>query len=317
MKESFIVKRFSADSLEIIDRANGIIEEYQEQGFVLTLRQLYYQFVSRAFLPNDVHSYRKIGSTISNARLAGYVDWDAIEDRTRNLASYHHYKDAQDAVWEAHQRFALDRWDNQTCRVEVWIEKEALVGVIQRVCARHDVSYFACRGYVSQSEQYTAGKRLLDYVQKGQEVIVLHLGDHDPSGIDMTRDNADRLDQFSERVGIEVKRIALNWDQIQEYKPPPNPAKSTDARYLDYRKKFGTESWELDALDPTLIEELIDFHIKNIRDEDRWNEMIVEEAHQRSMINGVASNWSNVTTKVVEEVARRKEEAAVADLDNK
>jgi hypothetical protein len=158
----------------------------------------------------------------------------------------------------AARSFALDKWAKQPTRIEVWVEKEALAGVVGQAADRHDVPWFSCRGYVSQSELWAAGARLKGYIAKGQNVVVLHLGDHDPSGIDMTRDIKDRLELFIEtdwlyeemtvnkatvgeiradmvvrcegRLPLEVRRIALNMDQVEEYDPPPNPAKLTDSR---------------------------------------------------------------------------------------
>ena len=76
---------------------------------------------------------------------------------------------------------------------------------------------FACRGYASQSEQWRAGKRLANYLRANQRVVILHLGDHDPSGIDMTRDNDDRLSMFARSSRVELKRVALNMDQVEQY----------------------------------------------------------------------------------------------------
>ena len=94
------------------------------------------------------------------------------------------------------------------------------------VAERLRVPYFACRGYVSQSESFAAGVRFADHFRRRQTPIVFHLGDHDPSGIDMTRDNADRLHLFAGQR-VEVRRLALNMEQIEEFNPPPNPAKET------------------------------------------------------------------------------------------
>jgi hypothetical protein len=77
---------FRSASLSVIELANSIIAEYQAQGYDLTLRQLYYQFVARGIIPNSDAEYKKLGSVINDGRLAGLIDWDSITDRTR-LAS--------------------------------------------------------------------------------------------------------------------------------------------------------------------------------------------------------------------------------------
>lgn len=269
-------KKFSKSSMQIIDAANAIIEEYQAQGYMLTLRQLYYQFVSRDLVPNTMQSYKRIGSIVNDGRMAGEIDWDAIEDRTRNVRKPSTWDSPSSIMRAVVSQFAIDRWDMQTYRPEVWIEKDALVGVISDVCEEFQVPYFACRGYNSQSEQWAAGQRFENYIDRGQVPIVLHLGDHDPSGIDMTRDNESRLSLFA-GTEVEVRRLALNWDQVQHYNPPPNPAKLTDSRADGYIKNFGGDSWELDALEPSVISELVRDAIKDLLIPEQWDKALEKE----------------------------------------
>ena len=187
--ETYIPKTFAPKAWAIIEQANVIIAEYQKQGFTLSLRQLYYQFVSRDLLPNEVKYYRLLGNCVNDGRLAGKIDWLAIEDRDRNVVRNSHWDEPSDIMHGAAHSYALDKWADQPYHVEVWIEKKALEGVIDPVCRELDVPYFACKGYTSQSEQWRAGRRFRAALRSGQQVIVFHLGDHDPSGIDMTRDN--------------------------------------------------------------------------------------------------------------------------------
>ena len=160
------------------------IAEYAAQGYDLTLRQLYYQFVSRDLLPNRQSEYKRLGDIINDARLAGLVDWEAIVDRTRNIRALSHWSDPASIVKAAANSFAVDKWADQPKRVEVWIEKDALVGVFEPVCEELDVPLFSCRGYTSQSEVWGAAQRLEKYLMADQEVVILHIGDHDPSGLD-------------------------------------------------------------------------------------------------------------------------------------
>lgn len=289
MYELFIHRRFTKSSERIIEQADAIIAEYQEQGFSLTLRQLYYQFVARDLLANEQKEYKRLGSIINDARLAGLIDWAAIEDRTRFLRDYLTYDNPREAGLSAARNYLEDLWDGQPHYVEVWIEKDALVGVIEPVCGRWRLPYFACRGYSSQSEQYSAGKRLLGHLECGQEPIILHLGDHDPSGIDMTRDNQERLTMFAGLAdGIDVRRIALNMDQIRRYRPPPNPAKETDSRISGYYERFNTSSsWELDALDPRVIDQLIDTEIRDIVDDAIWQRAVEREQRNKDRLLSV------------------------------
>lgn len=281
MKQQFIHKNFRAKSRAIIDKANEIIEEYRAQGYSLTLRQLYYQFVARDLIPNTERSYKNLGSLINDGRLAGLIDWSAIEDRTRNISAAPHWDSPADVIEAARASYQIDMWADQPRRVEVWIEKNALTGIIHDTCRELYVPYFACIGYVSQSEQWRAFQRSLNH-----PVTILHLGDHDPSGIDMTRDNDDRLNMVF-GGDVEMIRIALNMDQIEQYNPPPNPAKVTDSRFEQYLQDFGPDSWELDALEPSVINDLIRTHVDDIRDDDLFNERLEQQDDDRAELDRI------------------------------
>ena len=213
---------------------------------------------------------QKLASRISDGRLTGLIDWDAIIDRTRNLQSNNHWNSPAEIIEIAANTYQIDKWDNQPNRVEVWIEKDALIGVIENICSRLDVSYFSCRGYTSQSEMWSAAMRLKQYCEAGQDVTILHLGDHDPSGIDMSRNIEERLNMFMHPYCINFDRLALNYDQLKKYNPPPNPAKFTDPRAKDYVAEYGRKSWELDALNPKVMEDLIKDNVVALRDEKLW-----------------------------------------------
>jgi hypothetical protein len=122
---------------------------------------------------------------------------------------------------------------------------------------------------------------------------VLHLADHDPNGIDMTRDNKERLSMFA-GTEIEVRRIALNMDQVRRYNPPPNPAKVTDTRFLAYAEKLGDQSWELDALSPTVIDGLIRSELDFMIDLSKWKKREAAERRNRTLLDKISKNWAKV-----------------------
>lgn len=153
-------KTFREDKLELIERVNGIVDEYDAQGYSLTLRQVYYQMVSRDIIPNSQRSYKNLGNLISEGRLAGLIDWNAIEDRTRNLRSRSKWESPQEIIDAVARQYHIDYWEGQENYVEVWVEKDALVGIVGKICDRLDVPYFSCRGYTSQSELWGAAMRL-------------------------------------------------------------------------------------------------------------------------------------------------------------
>lgn len=296
------------ESAAIVARARGFCEAYAADGLDLTLRQLYYRFVAAGEIPNTEKSYKRLGSIVDDARMSGLLDWNHITDRTRTVQD-------QGDGWSTADQFAhqvldntfwMGRWRTQPTRVEVWVEKEAMAGIVGRSADRFGAPYFSCRGYVSQSAMWRAAQRIGRAWGRGQNVHILHLGDHDPSGLDMTRDIRDRLELFTKtdwsirsgllapRPTLTVERIALNMDQVQEYDPPPNPAKVTDARFASYEAEFGDESWELDALEPHVLDDLITENIREHIDQDAWDAVEAEETEHRGVLSRVLENWSEI-----------------------
>ena len=288
----YIEKRFQAKTQNTIDQAAEIITEYQRQGFDLTVRQLYYQFVARGLMDNNQRNYKRLGDIVKNARMAGLLDWYSIVDRTRHLRGMSHWTSPHEIIEGSAASYREQKWSDQPVRVEVWIEKDALVGVIEAICREYDLDYFACRGYPSVSEVWRASRRLRRYTERGQRVVVLHLGDHDPSGLDMTRDIENRLATFG--ADIEVRRIALTMEQIERYRPPPNPTKMTDSRAPEYVTQYGYESYELDALNPDIMSALIRDEVEQERDHALWAAALEAENEQRELLTECAARWDEV-----------------------
>ena len=293
MKVAYIVKSIRSAGLEMIEQANEIIEEYLAQGYTLTLRQIYYQFVARGLLANEQREYNRLGNLVNDGRMLGLIDWNAIEDRTRRLEGLTHWDSPRQILNAVAGQFRYDKWKNQPWRIEVWIEKEALAGVFEAVCNELDIPFLSCRGYGSQSVMWRAAMRLRGYeTRDGQRTLILHFGDHDPSGMDMTRDIEDRLFTFGSRV--QVKRIALNMDQVEEYDPPPNPAKLSDTRATEYIRKFGDESWELDALNPATLSDLVREEVAQKLDQTLWDKNVGEEEEVKRGLRHIADNWESI-----------------------
>lgn len=283
-------KRFTEAHLEVIAKANSVLEDYANQGFTLTVRQLYYQFVSKNWIRNKQSEYTRLAGIINDARLAGLMSWTAIEDRGRSLKGVNTFDGPRDLIKQSLSKYAIDLWANQEWRPEVWVEKQALEGVIGGICGRLRVDFYSTKGYNSQSEQWRAGRRFASYYNKGQKPIVFHLGDHDPSGIDMTRDNRDRLSLFA-GVPVTVVRLALNMNQVEEYNPPPNPVKLTDSRTEGYREQYGDSSWELDALSPKVISDLIEQNVLKVRNSQRWDEAVQQETEDRMQLEMILESF--------------------------
>lgn len=267
---------FTQPKLELIEVCNDIIRDYQRQGYTMSVRQLYYQLVARDAIENTVQSYKRIADTINDARMAGLVRWDAIEDRTREFVQRQRWTSPRQIMQASYDSYHMDMWLNQAVRIFVIVEKEALVGVLDPSCRKYDVPLLAARGYPSSSvmREFAIGpvRAALD---EEKDVIILHLGDHDPSGIDMTRDLDEKINLFSESASydnyVTIERIALTMDQIDDQRPPPNPAKTTDSRFASYSEIYGHQSWELDALRPQFIDNLVSSHIESFRDDHAWD----------------------------------------------
>lgn len=289
MKIQFQSLRMRQARLERIERANEIIADYQADGLMLTLRQLYYQFVARGLIENTLREYKNLGQAINDGRMAGLVDWSAIEDRTRDTVVPPHWSGPGEIIRSAANSYARDKWEGQDVAPEVWIEKEALAGVLENACYDLDVPFFACRGYVSASAMFEASRRLVRYRRDGRRPLIIHLGDHDPSGLDMTRDIENRLSVMCGE-SIDVDRIALNRDQIDQYDPPPNHTKLSDSRAGGYKWKH---SWELDALPPNVLRSIVEGAVTAVRIDSRFNKIKKQEEAEREELHAFATQWGD------------------------
>ncbi len=290
MKEAFIHKRFSPERLRTIATVNAILAEYQADGYDLSLRQLYYQMVARGYIENSQRSYKRLGDLVNDARLAGLTDWAMITDRGRELVHMPHWRSPGEIVAAAADQFRIDKWAEQAIHVEVMVEKAALEGVLIPVCQALDIGFTANKGYSSASTLYEAGKRLARAALYGRQPWIIYLGDHDPSGIDMTRDVEKRLTLFA-GCPVRVQRLALNFDQVRALRPPENPAKETDARYAAYAARFGQSCWELDAIEPRALADLVTGAVRALRDEALWEAAVAEEATLQAQLRAVAAQF--------------------------
>lgn len=294
--QNYIDKNFSKANAALVARMNAVVDEYVAAGYRMTVRQLYYQLVALGVVENTLKSYKHVASVINDAKLAGMMDWEAIEDRTREFIRRQRWDSASAIVRAASDSFHMDMWEGQKKRVVCIVEKEALAGVLERACREFDVPLLAARGYPSGTvlREFSISDILPAIQGKPmQRVVILHLGDHDPSGIDMTRDLRERIQLFSDAEFDfeELHRIALTMDQVTELKPPPNPAKTTDRRFAAYRRKYGVESWELDALKPTYLDRLVKGHIRKHINKKVWDARAQEVETLRAKITKVADKF--------------------------
>ncbi len=270
--------RISRD--HILTTARAIGEGYEQDGMVLTVRQMYYQFVRRFpdEFPSAVETYNRIKDVLADARYRGDFPMEYIEDRGRevrigNFTAFNaNVYSAMDAcaneikTWPNYLN--MDRWYGQRRHVSVWVEKDALSGVFEEPCDQLGVSWFACKGYPSVSALW-AYLQALDEAQSAhpegyEEAVVLYFGDHDPDGLEIPDASLRGIDtlretyEFLEDLPIRFERVALTLDQVRRYDAPPFPAKETSSRFKKYQEKVGIQdAWELDALEPRVLRQLI------------------------------------------------------------
>ena len=305
-------KQWSINQEFLLTRITGIVAQYQKQRIVLTNRQLYYQLVASDVIPNADEVYKRICKFLTDARYSGLIDWDAIEDRGRVPTKHAEWENVKELVESACSSYRLPRWNDQEYYVELFCEKQAMESVLKPIAYKYHIYFGYNKGYSSASTMYDLAQRIKQQIEKGKKTIVLYLGDHDPSGLDMVRDIQERIEEFltksqeetlmidqkdedGEDITIDVDEwnvdeyflvvpIALNMTQITKYNPPPNPAKITDPRAKWYIAKYGKVSWELDALKPEILIDLTDKAIQGYIDLEKYNAWIEKENQQKEAL---------------------------------
>lgn len=301
MKEQYVEKTFHGKSLRLIDICDSIVTSFARRGFKLTVRQLFYQLVSRKVtldlagkkvFENTVRNYDNLVALMTNARLAGLIDWDSIEDRTRDILERSHWDGVKQMLGSAASWYHEDMWAEQPLLVIGVVEKEALAGIFEHLFKPWDIPLLPARGYPSATALRDLAKSRM--LCDGRTVVVLHFGDHDPSGIDMSRDLQERLELFCRgRINIDFRRMALNMDQIEELNPPPNPARQTDSRYEAYRELYGDESWEIDSLTPEYLRELIRKEVEPLIDWDQWHATERRIERRRAVLQQMVDDYDS------------------------
>tara|TARA_R100001443_G_C3330066_1_gene172115 strand:- start:104 stop:1063 length:960 start_codon:yes stop_codon:yes gene_type:complete len=284
--------RYQQNKIETIGLARDLAQEYRLDNLVLTLRQMYYQFVARGWEDNGQHVYKRLGTILTEARFNGNFAVGNLEDRGRSAgegdwSTYTIDVDQaiKDCAYYVNQfpswTLNASRWWGQPDLVSVWVEKEALSGVFDAPCRELGVPLFPCKGYPSVSTLYAWHKKVVEArrvmrnsgITPPERAVILYFGDHDPDGWEIPRSSERNLHKLQALDGedytIRFIRCALNMDQIREYNPPPFPAKTTSARYAGYFEEHDTDhAWELDALEPRVLRDLITEQVEAYFDED-------------------------------------------------
>ena len=281
-KIAFVDMAFHYDTLRQIVLMDAIAKKYSAMGYRLTVRQMYYQLLSTGHTTSSPGSYKTIQRNIKNARLAGRIDWDAIEDRARVPIMHSEFDTLDEFIGRAIGSYRTRRWADQRHYVEVMVEKEALAAILEPVANRYHVLLLANKGYSSISVVFDAAERFKYWSNRGKTCHILYMGDHDPSGLDMPRAIKEQLSIF--RCAPEVERIALTMEQIKEYKLQSYLAKKKDPRLPQYSEDFGNECWELDALDPPKLTGILKKNILKHLDLEKYKRRIEGEKYERDTL---------------------------------
>ncbi|WP_270545307.1 toprim domain-containing protein [Butyricimonas paravirosa] len=257
----------------------------------LTLRGLHYQLVSIG-MTNSLQHYKRVVKAMEVARWEGAVDFEAFSDLDRVMVGetraeitdvLNKIEEAkyQVSAWMKH--YSKNRWENQPVYAELFIEKKALQGVFQSVCAQNGIALGACKGYPSLTFLYEAAQRFSNAYDQGKECVILYFGDYDPSGEDIPRSVADNLNRMARDVNslspfnVEVKRFALFESQVREWKLPPAPAKETDSRTANWE---GIGQVELDAVKPEKLKRMAQEAIDSIFDYSLYDDLLMAETEE-------------------------------------
>jgi hypothetical protein len=251
-----------AKTLELWDAISSVVADYER----MTVRQLFYQLVSREHIDKTEREYKRVSRTSVNMRRAGALPYKKIVDNNRDKVTARTQTGLVDALEDMAADYRRDPWLAQPRYVEVWVEKDALSGIIQPICTNHFVPFLACRGFTSETVRHITARKI---ITSEKPATILYLGDHDPSGRAMGDGLAEQLRGHG--ADVTVQRIALEPDQIRQYNLPTRPSKKSDSRHHRFVEEYGNASVELDALPPDVLEALVTNAIASLIDVTAWN----------------------------------------------
>lgn len=262
-------------TLELIAAAAGVLADAAAAGYRFTLRRVFYALVAAEHLPNTERAYKGLSETLNRARWSGLLAMDCLDDLGRVADIPPSWRRPSDAVRDAAHWYRSDWWADADPTVEVWAEKAAVAGIVGPVADEYGVPFLACRGFSSLTALAEAADRL-----DGRDTVLLYVGDHDPSGLDMDRDLSDRLEGLG--ACIRLERLALTVDQIDEHQLPPQPTKEADSRARGYSAEHGG-SWELDALPADMLAGLVREAIEGLAPADFDDRRAADEQSRQAI----------------------------------
>lgn len=265
---------------DLLDQVNQVLEDYRAQ-LPVTARQVYYRLVARFDFDKTEKAYKRLLETLNRARRAGLVPMDSIRDDGSTARGLHRYDDAQDFIdsTKAYAKvFELDLQLDQPAYVEVLCEAAGMVPQLNRVASRYGIPVRSSGGFDSTTVKHSLGRI---YGEMGKPVIVLHVGDLDPSGEHIHRNLNEDVGAFTSYYGGEltVERIAVTAEHQQTYNLPTGVPKKDDAREFPYDFTVQAEALPPDVL-ATIVREAIERNI----DMDVWQQAVDRQAELRDQL---------------------------------
>jgi hypothetical protein len=270
-----------AKTLALIDTARAILAEQHP----MTVRQVYYQLVSRQVIENNRSQYQAVSKALVNARQNGIIPWDWIEDRLRRPRTVSMWGDLAEFAETARNSYRRDVWVTQPGYVEAWLEKDALSGIVEDALAPYGVTLNVGRGYDGWDSIRNAAERFEDR----EDVTILYFGDFDPSGEDMVRSLRERLGFFG--CEPDIVKCALTADDIRGYNLPPDPTKRTDTRRGKFIQEHGDTCVELDALPVDVLRGRVVDEVRARMDLGALAEVGKQERKERARIVAALSEF--------------------------
>lgn len=252
----------------------------------MTLRQCFYRLVSNRTLSNSRADYCKLSRVLTKARELGEVPFDWIVDRSRPTYSVSAFDDLADGLRALRDQYRRDYWQDQPYHVEVWCEKDAVVGSIQPVTDKLGVAIHVCRGFTSTTRAHEIAERFL---RVAKPIYVFYLGDHDPSGREIEHDICRRVQGDPPSVWFTLTRLAIHARDIGDFRLPSLRVKESDSRAARFKHLYGTGCVELDALPPEELRRRVASAIEQLIDRDVWQRALRVEAAEMESIASIVS----------------------------